>query len=76
VVEIAPGAEFRRGARKALFSTRKLVIQPLHQSYAVTPDDRGFIMFQAQGAGESRAALTVVLNWLEELRAKMGGRGG
>jgi hypothetical protein len=52
------------------------VIQPFHQSYAVTPDDRGFIMFQAQGSGESRATLTVVLNWFEELRAKMAGKGG
>ena len=75
-VEIAPGAEFRPGARRALFSTRTLVIQPLHQSYAVTPDDRGFIMFQAAGVAESRASLTVVLNWVEELRAKMAGRSG
>ena len=74
-VEIAPGAEFRPGARKTLFSTRKLVIQPLHQGYAVTPDDRGFIMFQAAGVAESRLTLTVVLNWFEEVRAKMGGKG-
>jgi eukaryotic-like serine/threonine-protein kinase len=75
-VEIAPGAEFHPGARKALFSTRKMVLQPLHQSYAVTPDDRGFIMFQAAGAGESRTTLTVVLNWFDEVRARMGGKGG
>jgi serine/threonine-protein kinase len=75
-VEILPGAEFRTGGPKTLFSTRKLVIQPLHQGYAVTPDDRGFIMLQAAGSTESPVAPTVVLNWFEELRAKMGGRGG
>jgi hypothetical protein len=52
------------------------VLQPLHQSYAVTPDDRGFIMFQAAGAAESRPTLTVVLNWFEEVRARMAGKGG
>jgi serine/threonine-protein kinase len=73
-VEIAPGAEFHPGVRKALFSARNLVVGPLHQSYAVTPDDRGFLMFQAADSAESRATLTVVLNWFEELRAKMGGK--
>ena len=41
----------------------------------MTPDDRGFIMFQAAGVAESGLTLTVVLNWFEEVRAKMGGKG-
>jgi serine/threonine-protein kinase len=75
-VEIAPGAEFRPGTRRALFSTRVVVVQPYHQTAAVTPDDRGFIMLRAAGSAESRVAPTVVLNWFEELRAKMRGKGG
>ncbi|HEY8105186.1 MAG TPA: protein kinase [Gemmatimonadales bacterium] len=74
-VDIVPGSEFRAGERRDLFSLSRLFGTPFHRSYAVTPDDRGFIMLQADSAGAAGDAyLAVVLNWFQEVEAKVGKR--
>jgi eukaryotic-like serine/threonine-protein kinase len=73
-VDVTGTPAFTTGARRGLFSTRGFLIQPFHQGFAITPDDRSFIMLQPAGTtGPQATDLTVVLNWLEEVRAKMAG---
>jgi hypothetical protein len=74
-VQVSGTPDFRTGARRALFSTAPYVILPFHRSYEVAPDDRSFLLPQRSGAtGAEANRLTVVLNWLEEARAKMVAR--
>jgi serine/threonine-protein kinase len=69
---VGRGADFEAGERRDLFSTSGFVVQPFHQGYAVTPDDRGFIMFQPTVAtGDSDTGLIVVLNWGQEVERKL-----
>ena len=74
-VDIPPGGEFRAAERRELFTLDRLFGTPFHRSYAVTPDDRGFIMLQADSAAAvADAYLAVVLNWFQEVEAKVGKR--
>ncbi|MGH7512807.1 MAG: protein kinase domain-containing protein [Gemmatimonadales bacterium] len=74
-VEVSGTPDFRAGTSRALFSTAPYVILPFHRSYDVTPDDRSFIMIQRSGqSGAEANRLTVVLNWFEEVRARMKAR--
>jgi Tol biopolymer transport system component/tRNA A-37 threonylcarbamoyl transferase component Bud32 len=72
--ELAPGSGFRVSTHRELFALGRLVNSPYHRSYDVTPDDRGFIMFEegelTTTAGE--AYLRVILNWFDEVKAAMG----
>jgi serine/threonine-protein kinase len=61
-------SEFVAGPAHALFSTSRLQVDPYHQGFAVTPDDRGFIMLSRDSAAASPANLTIVLHWLDEAR--------
>ena len=73
-VAIPAGSEFHPGPPTALFSTRPFLIGPFHQNFAITPDDRAFIMLQpptTETAGRRPKNLTVVLNWFAEVEAKM-----
>jgi Tol biopolymer transport system component len=73
-VPIPAGPDFHPGAPTALFSTRPFLIAPFHQNFAITPDDRKFIMLQRAGSGEARFTnLTVVLNWFAEVESEMRG---
>ncbi len=40
-----------------------------HQQYDVMPDDQSFVMVRAEA---NQRRLTLVLNWFEELKAKVG----
>jgi hypothetical protein len=45
---------------------------PFHRSYDVSPDDQSFLMLQRSRAfGAEANRLTVVLNWFQELDARM-----
>ena len=71
------GADFQTGQRKDLFSlaARQIRRGAFHRSYAVTPDDQGFVMLQAAGTGSDAGDyLTIVLNWLSEVRQQMNRR--
>ncbi len=68
-IEVGNGPDFTVGSRRALFSVNRYQAGPNHTGYDLTPDDRRFLFVQ-------RAAPTVdmvvVLNWFEELKAKVG----
>ncbi|HUF36099.1 MAG TPA: protein kinase [Gemmatimonadales bacterium] len=74
-VAVSGDENFRAGPARALFSTVPFVLLPFHRSYEVSPDDRSFIMLERAGASGAEAdRLTVVLHWLDEVRAKVGAR--
>jgi serine/threonine-protein kinase len=68
---VATVPSFRITSERVLFPTRDYFYDGLHASYAVSPDDRSFLFVRlAPGA---RSQVVVVLNWLEELKAKVSG---
>jgi eukaryotic-like serine/threonine-protein kinase len=71
VVPVSGAPDLRAGAPRALFLASPFVILPYHRSYDVTPDDRSFIMLRSNANGAEAKRLTVVLNWLEEVRARV-----
>jgi hypothetical protein len=67
-VEVKTSPTFLIGRATSLFSTVGLEMVPGLKGYAVSPDDRHFLMIRpAVGATEK---LIVVENWFEELRTK------
>jgi eukaryotic-like serine/threonine-protein kinase len=64
-VSVQTRPAFRVASARPLFSTRENYFEPLHTSYAISPDDRSFIFVRHLGADEGR--LVMVLNWFEEL---------
>jgi serine/threonine-protein kinase len=75
-VAVQGGQEFQAGAHRDLFSVKGLSCSPFHTCYAVSPDDRSFIMLQPWGASTQRAGifLELVLGWNDELKAALGKR--
>jgi dipeptidyl aminopeptidase/acylaminoacyl peptidase len=67
---VAPVPSFRVTSERVLFPTRDYVVDGLHASYAVNPDDRSFLFVRLPPGAKSQ--LVVVLNWLDELNAKVG----
>jgi Tol biopolymer transport system component/tRNA A-37 threonylcarbamoyl transferase component Bud32 len=67
---IAPGSSFRVASERALFSVRTYMVDPLSHAYAVSPDDSSFLFVRIPPSTGS--PLVVVLNWFEELKAKVG----
>jgi eukaryotic-like serine/threonine-protein kinase len=67
---IAPGASFRVESERALFSARPYMTEILDHAYDVSPDDRSFLFVRIPPSTGS--PLVVVLNWFEELKAKVG----
>ena len=43
------------------------------RSYDISPDGKRFVMIKRRGSGEaaSTASVTVVLNWVEELKRRL-----
>jgi eukaryotic-like serine/threonine-protein kinase len=66
---VTPGPSFQVTSERVLFPTRDYFYDGLHASYTVSPDDRSFLFVRLATGAKSQAV--VVLNWLEELRAKM-----
>jgi len=67
---VAAVPSFRVTSERVLFPTRDYVVDGLHASYAVNPDDRSFLFVRLPPGTKSQ--LVVVLNWLDELKAKVG----
>ena len=67
--EVKPGGNFSVGEQKTLFSLAPFAFGGPIQLYAITPDDKTFLMMRETSAGES-GALVVSENWFEELKAK------
>ena len=66
---VTAGPSFLVTSERVLFPTRDYFYDGLHASYTVSPDDRSFLFVRLAPGAKSQAV--VVLNWLEELRAKM-----
>ena len=72
VIGVTLTPDFQATSRRALFGTRPFVQLPFHRSYDVSPDDQSFLMLQRSRAfGAEANRLTVVLNWFQELDARM-----
>jgi eukaryotic-like serine/threonine-protein kinase len=67
---VAPGPSFQVTSEKALFAARDYITDNRNHNYAVSPDDRSFLFVRPQPGASSR--LVVVLNWFQELNAKVG----
>jgi serine/threonine-protein kinase len=72
-VAVEAGKEFHPGPSQDLFSLKGLSCSPYHSCYAVSPDDRSFIMLQTWGGlnPTSSTYLELVLNWTDELKATL-----
>ncbi len=69
-VEVRTSPAFTVGARKVLFPVHRYESSANNREWDVTPDDQTFVFFRQSGAGE----LNLVLNWFEELKARMKAR--
>jgi serine/threonine-protein kinase len=67
-VEVKTASTFSMGRSTALFPAAGFTSLPAHQQYAVSPDDRRFLMLRPLGASGG-GKLVVVENWFEELKA-------
>jgi serine/threonine-protein kinase len=67
---VAPGPSFRVAPERVLFAAGGYAMDNRNHNYAVSPDDRSFL-FVREKTG-TRSQLVVVLNWFEELKAKVG----
>jgi serine/threonine-protein kinase len=75
-VDVPARPEFQTGDRRALFSVNQFVLLPFHRAIDIEPDDRAFIMMQRlRTPGIESRDLRVVLNWFEEVRAKLRAAG-
>jgi Tol biopolymer transport system component len=73
-VSIQAGPELRFSAPVALFTTSEFVFSPQPRSYDVAPDGR-FLMLKAPGRAQPGSRpLTVILNWVEEVKRATEGR--
>ena len=66
---MAAAAPFRIVAERTLFAVRDYTTFSLDRGYAVSPDDRSFLFVRQKPGAASQ--LIVVLNWFEELKAKV-----
>jgi Tol biopolymer transport system component len=73
-VAVQGGQEFHPGAHQDLFSVKQLSCSPFHTCYAISPDDRSFLMLQPWGASTKAPEpyLELTLNWTDELKAALG----
>ena len=67
-VAIQTAPTFSAGTPTTLFATRYLTAVP--RAYDVSPDGQRFLMIKA-ASGYQAPSMVVVLNWLEELKAKL-----
>jgi len=66
-VTTSPG--FEVGPQKILFSLKPFGFTPQGQSYAISPDDKRFLMMRETAAGEA-GLLVVSENWFEDVKAR------
>jgi eukaryotic-like serine/threonine-protein kinase len=66
---IRPGAAFSVGEQRVLFSTAAFAAGGGVHSYAVSPDDRRFVMLR-EGEAVQQSELVLAEHWLQELKAR------
>ena len=69
-VPIQTTPTFSAGTATTLFETRYFNSTLGARAYDVSPDGQRFLMIKAAGP-EQAQTMVVVLNWLEELKAKL-----
>jgi len=67
--EITTTPSFTVGAQKPLFSLKPFTFSDLLQAYAVSPDDKRFLMLRETSAGES-GLLVVSEHWFDEVNSR------
>ena len=73
VVDVAPGPSFVPGARRLLFPLARYYASPTHAQYAISPDDRRFIMIRPTETDHADG-LIAVENFFEVLKARTSRR--
>ena len=68
--QVAPGPSFRVASERVLFAARGYISDNRNHNYTVSPDDRSFLFVRPTAGAPSR--MIVVMNWFEELKAKVG----
>jgi Tol biopolymer transport system component len=72
-VQLTPGPAFTATQSKQVVSSRVFgAYTP--RSYDVSPDGKRFLIVESTAGETSSAAITVVLNWAEDLKRRGGGR--
>ena len=76
VAEVSTGPAFSMGAHRQLFDTSPYVQNNASHYYALSPDDRRFLMVRPARSlsGGGTSALVLVENWLRELDTGGGSR--
>ena len=69
---VASAPSFHVTSEHVLFPVRDYAREALNHGYTVSPDDRSFLFIRLQPG--ARYQLVAVLNWFEELKAKVWGR--
>jgi Tol biopolymer transport system component len=69
--EVRPGATFSVGEQRVLFSAAPFLSLGTIPSYAVSADDRRFLMLR-EGESAQESELIVALHWLDGLKQKSG----
>ena len=72
-VPVQPGSTFTQGNRSHLFPAGQYYYN-VARNYDVSVDGRRFLMIKNTARSENRPAIVVVNHWIDEVRAKMGGR--
>ena len=71
VADVTPGPRPIIGEPRGVFSARGFWMNAFYRGYHLEPGGRSFIMYRAI-TSDTQSQFVLVLNWLEELKAKAG----
>jgi serine/threonine-protein kinase len=71
-VVVGNGADFFTGQASVLFGTRPYARQTAHRAYDLDADGDRFLMIRTARREATRAQLTLVQNFIEEVKARVG----
>ncbi len=75
VTPSAPGAPFSYGTPKPLFDVSPYSFPSIARTYDISADGSRFLLLRRNRTAERpRDAMTIIVHWAEELRAKLGSR--
>jgi hypothetical protein len=70
IVDVPVGSTFTAGRPRVLFEEPDYAF-PFFRTYDMSPDGHRFLFVEPGGRREAAADLRVVLNWFEELKARV-----
>ena len=71
-VQVNTDPAFEAGQQEVLFSATDYMRQAAYAMYDVHPDDQRFVMLRLGDEEDTSAEVVLVVNWVEELRQRMG----